>query len=85
MKATFYTYFQKFCAVGRLKTFLFYNKVESPFMGDTVIFVIDFFPFSSKQIWRFFLCILPIFDNSGKLKIFLSQNQVEGFFVDRLF
>ena len=35
---------------GRLKTFLFYNKVESHFMLDIVLFVIDFFViFSSKQ------------------------------------
>ena len=68
---------------------MFYNKVENLFMRDIVLFVIDFFVIfcSKKNEHLFFLCtsILPIFDNSGKLKIFISQNKVESFFMDHLF
>ena len=49
VKTTFYAYFQRFCGV-RLKSFLFYNKVENLFMRDIIQLGIDFIAiFSSKQ------------------------------------
>ena len=33
----------------------------------------------------FFLRVLIIFDNSGRQKLFMSQNKVESFFKDHLF
>ena len=70
-----------------MKAFLFYSKVENLFMQDIVLFMIDFFAiFSSKQNEDcFFLRILPIFDNSGELKVFIPQNKVEGFFQHHLY
>ena len=55
-------------------------------MRDIALFVMDFFAlFSSKKIEDlFFLRILPIFDSSGGLKVFISQNKVKSFFVDHL-
>ena len=40
---------------------------------------------ASNKNEDFFLCILPIFDNSAELKKFISLNKIEGIFLSDSF
>ena len=84
----FCAYFQRFCGVGvgRFKTVLFSNKVET-FLCDISYYLrLTSLPFlAQNKNEDFFLRILPIFDNSGGLKVFIFENKVEGFLIHRLF
>ena len=64
-----------FCRTKR--PFCFTTKLKTFFMRD-VLFVMDFlviFSSINNNEDVFFLCALPIFDNSGRLKVFISCKQ----------